>query len=146
MKYLVLIGRILYAGIFLMAVTSHFKPDTIGWAASKGVPMPNFLVPASALIAFLGGLSIVAGYKARIGAWLIVIFLVPVTFWMHAFWKETDPMMMQMQMSNFMKNLSLLGAALMFTWFGAGPMSMDELRMDDRGIPVTDIKTNSAAI
>lgn len=129
-----------------MAVTYHFKPDTIGWAASKGVPMANFLVPASAIIAFLGGLSIAIGYKARIGAWLIVIFLIPVTGWMHAFWKETDPMMMQMQMANFMKNLSLLGAAFVFTWVGPGPMSFDEMGMDDRGIPVTDINTNSAAV
>jgi putative oxidoreductase len=145
MKYILLIGRILYAGIFLMAITYHFKADAIGWAASKGVPLPNLLVPAAGILAFLGGLSIAVGYRARMGAWLLVIFLVPVTFWMHAFWNETDPMMMQMQMSNFMKNLSLLGSAFVIAWFGAGPMSLDELGMDDRGIPVTNINTNSAA-
>ena len=145
MKYILLIGRILYAGIFLMTITSHFKTDMVGYAASKGVPFANLLVPASGIIAFVGGLSIALGYKARMGAWLLVFFLLPVTFWMHAFWNETDPMMMQMQMANFMKNLSLLGSAFVITWFGAGPMSLDELGMDDRGIPVTDINTKSAA-
>ena len=126
MRYLVLIGRILYASVFLLAITYHFKNETIQWAASKGVPMPNVLVPLSGVIAFLGGLSIAIGFRTRIGAWLIIIFLIPVTCIMHSFWKETDPMMMQMQGSNFTKNMSMLGAALILTWFGPGPLSMDE--------------------
>ncbi|WP_215217007.1 MULTISPECIES: hypothetical protein [Candidatus Rhabdochlamydia] len=36
------------------------------------------LVPFSGLLALVGGLSILLGYKARYGAWLLVIFLVPV--------------------------------------------------------------------
>ena len=74
--------------------------------------MADVLVPLSGIIAALGGLSVALGYRARWGAWLLVVFLVPVTFMMHAFWKETDPQAAQMQMANFAKNLSLLGAAL----------------------------------
>jgi putative oxidoreductase len=111
-----------------MAIITHFSAEGIGYAASKGVPSASLLVPASGVIAALGAISIILGFRARMGALLIVIFLIPVTFFMHAFWKETDPMQMQMQMSNFMKNLSLLGAALLLCYFGAGPMSMDHER------------------
>lgn len=98
----------------------------IGYAASQGTPAPSFLVPVSGIIAFAGGLSIVFGYKAKLGALLIIIFLVPVTLWMHAFWKITDPMAQQMQMVMFMKNVSMMGAAMLITYFGAGPLSVDE--------------------
>lgn len=128
MKYLVLTGRVLFSLMFLMAITFHFKAEAVTYARSYGVPMPSILVPVSGILAFLGGLSISLGYKARMGAWFIIVFLIPVTFMMHAFWKETDPMQMNMQMSNFMKNLSMLGGALLIAWFGAGPLSLDELR------------------
>lgn len=125
MKILVLIGRIFYSLIFLLTVLGHFKTATIDYASSKGVPIASVLVPLSAIIAFVGGLCITLGWKARFGAWLLVIFLIPVTFYMHAFWKETDAMQTQMQMSNFMKNISLLGAAFIIAWFGSGPLSLD---------------------
>jgi uncharacterized membrane protein YphA (DoxX/SURF4 family) len=44
---------------------------------------------------------------------------------MHRFWTVSDPMMHQMQMINFMKNLSIIGGALLITYFGAGPLSLD---------------------
>lgn len=125
MKYIVLIGRILFSFIFLMAIMGHFKQASVQYAASSGVPMASVLVPLSGIIAFLGALSIILGYKAKIGAWLIVIFLVPVSFVMHKFWAVSDPMMMQMQMAMFMKNMSMLGGALMIAYFGAGPLSLD---------------------
>jgi putative oxidoreductase len=125
MKFIVLTGRILFSLIFLMSIMGHFSAGAIAYATSAGVPMASFLVPASGVLAFLGALSIILGYKAKIGAWMIVVFLIPVTFMMHKFWTVTDPMMMQMQMAMFMKNISILGGALMITYFGAGPMSLD---------------------
>ncbi len=126
MKYIVLLGRILYVVIFIMAGPNHFTSGAIGYAASKGVPMASLLVPLSGIIAFVGGLSILLGYKAKYGAWLIVVFLLPVTFMIHNFWTYTDPMQAQMQMVNFLKNLSMLGAALMIAHFGSGPLSVEK--------------------
>jgi putative oxidoreductase len=126
MKYVVLLGRILYSIIFLLAGRTHFFVGTINYAASKGVPIPSLLVPLSGIIAFLGGLSILLGYKAKYGAWLIVIFLVPVTIMIHNFWTYSDPMQAQMQMIHFLKNLSMLGGALMITHLGSGPLSLDK--------------------
>jgi putative oxidoreductase len=120
----VLLGRFFFAAIFLMAAPNHFKSETIAYAASQGVPLASIVVPASGVIAILGGLSILLGYRARIGAWLIALFLILVTPMMHNFWAVSDPMAHQMQMIMFMKNLSMLGGALLISQFGAGPWSL----------------------
>ena len=125
MKTTTLVGRILFSLLFIMAAAGHFKPETIAYAASQGVPLASLAVPASGLLALLGGLSIALGYKARWGAIALVAFLVPVTVTMHNFWAVTDPMMQQLQMSMFMKNLALIGGALTFAVHGAGAYSLD---------------------
>src|SRR5438876_12454526 len=91
-----------------MTVLGHFSPAYIGYAAQAGVSAPGLLVPLSGVIATLGGLSVTLGYKAKLGAWLLVLFLVPVTLKMHNFWAVTDPTMHDIQMVLFMKNVSML--------------------------------------
>jgi putative oxidoreductase len=108
-----------------MAGPAHFTKGDIAYGASHGVPLASIVVPLSGVIALLGGVSILAGYKARYGAWLIVLFLVPVTVMMHNFWTITDPMAKTMQQIMFMKNLSMLGAAIFIAYFGSGPLSVD---------------------
>ena len=124
----VVLGRFLFALIFVMAGANHFNKQTIGYAASQGVPLASIAVPLSGVLAIAGGLSILLGYRAKLGASLIVLFLVPVTFMMHKFWTVTDPMMAQLQMVMFMKNVSMLGGALLISQFGAGPFSLDARR------------------
>lgn len=126
MKYIVLLGRILYSAIFIAASLGHFAQSTIAFASNAGVPMAAIFVPLWGIIGFLGGLSILIGFKARYGAWLIVIFLVPVTFLLHQFWNLDDAMDSGIQKAMFLKNLSMLGAALLITYFGSGPMSVDK--------------------
>lgn len=125
MKYIVLIGRILYSLIFINSGFFHFSGMAVEYAASEGVPMANVLVPVSGIMAIAGGISILIGYKAKWGAWLLVLFLIPVTLMMHGFWKFNDPAQHQVQMTMFMKNTSMLGAAFFIAWFGAGPLSLD---------------------
>jgi len=124
----VLLGRFLYVLIFLMAAPRHFSKQTIAYATAQGVPLASVAVPLSGIIALAGGLSILLGYRAKIGAWLIVLFLVPVTLMMHKFWTVHDPVMAQTQMVMFMKNLAILGGALLISQFGAGPLSLDARR------------------
>lgn len=121
-------GRLLFAVIFVMAGANHFSKQTIGYAASQGVPWASIAVPLSGVLAIVGGLSILLGYRAKLGAWLIVLFLVPVTFLMHKFWGVADPNIAQLQMIMFMKNASMLGGALLISQFGAGPFSLDARR------------------
>lgn len=108
-----------------MAGPSHFSIQTIAYAASQGVPLASIMVPFSGALAIVGGLSILLGYRARMGAWLIALFLVGVTPMMHKFWVVPDPMMHQLQMIMFMKNMAMLGGAPLITQFGAGPWSLD---------------------
>ena len=124
-SYLAPTGRLLYSGIFLFAGPSHFNPAMIGYAAAAGVPLASIAVPLSGIIAFVGGLSIALGYKARWGAWLLVLFLVPVTLTMHRFWGLSDPQSALMHQAMFIKNLALLGAALLITVVGSGPRSLE---------------------
>ena len=125
MKTTTLVGRILYSLVFLMSVPGHFQSETIAYAAAAGVPLANIAVPASGILALLGGLSIALGFKARLGAIALVAFLAPVTVMMHNFWAFTDPMMHQMHMVMFMKNVALIGGALTFVVHGAGALSLD---------------------
>jgi putative oxidoreductase len=111
-----------------MAGANHFSRQTIALAASQGVPLPSVTVPLSGILALSGGLSILLGYRTRLGAWLIALFLVPVTLMMHKFWATADPMMQQIQMVMFMKNVAILGGAFLISQFGAGPLSLDARR------------------
>lgn len=124
-RYLVPVGRALFAAIFLIAAPGHFTQQTIGYAAQQGVPMAQVLVPITGLLTLVGGLSVLLGYKAKLGAWALAVFLVPVTVMMHNFWAVQDPMMAQMQQVMFLKNVSMLGGALLIAYFGAGPLSLD---------------------
>jgi putative oxidoreductase len=124
----VFVGRVFLVLLFLISAPSYFSAQGINYAASQGVPLASLAVPLSGLIALAGSLSIVLGYRARLGAWLIVLFLIPVTFTMHKFWGVTDPTMAQMQMINFMKNVEIIGGALLLSQFGAGPWSLDARR------------------
>jgi putative oxidoreductase len=127
-RYLVPLGRAFFSLIFLMGSLGHFSPQTIAYAASAGVPLANIAVPISGILSLLGGLSVLLGYRAKIGAWLLVLFLVPVTVMMHNFWVVQDPQMHMMQQVSFFKNVGLLGGALLIAYFGAGPLSLDARR------------------
>jgi putative oxidoreductase len=124
----VVLGRFFFVLIFLMSGPLHFSKQEVAYAAAHGVPLASILVPFSGVLAFAGGLSILLGYRAKLGAWLLVLFLVPVTVMMHNFWAVHDPMMAQIHMGMFMKNVSMLGGALLISQFGAGPFSLDARR------------------
>jgi putative oxidoreductase len=125
MRYLVLVGRILFSLIFVTAAPRHFSQEGIQHAAQLGTPLAGVLVPISGVLALAGGLSLALGYKARWGAWILVGFLIPVTLMMHAFWKLQDPAQIHIQQAMFAKNMSMLGAVLLITYFGSGPLSLD---------------------
>ena len=112
---LFLLGRVLFGGFFLYSGIQHFKNlDMLaGFTGTKGVPAPKVAVMISGLMIILGGLSIVLGVRPLWGVLLITLFLLPVTFLMHTFWKHTDFMMRINDSVNFQKNVAMLGAAWM---------------------------------
>jgi putative oxidoreductase len=134
MKYAVLAGRQLFSLIFILSSARHFSSQTIATAAAHGVPLPDLLVPVSGIIALVGGLSILLGFQTRVGACLLVIFLVPVTLMMHNFWSVSDPMTLQIERAMFLKNVAMLGVALVISYFGADPFSLDALISRQKGL------------
>lgn len=113
---LFLVGRILYGGYFVMSGINHFQHADMmaGYAGSKGVKSPKLAVYFSGLLLLVGGLGILFGVWINFAVLCLVLFLVPVTFMMHNYWKDTDTNMKMSNRINFMKNMALLGAALMF--------------------------------
>jgi len=117
MKGLVLVGRIIVGAYYLFNALNHlvFAPGQLAeYAASKGVPLPLLAVIVSGLLLLIGGLSILLGVFPRIGVLALVVFFLPVTFWMHDFWAIQDPQARMIQMVSFLKNLALMGSALIF--------------------------------
>jgi putative oxidoreductase len=125
MKITALAGRLLFSLIFLLSGFSLFSSASAGYAASQGVPLASVLVPVSGVLAILGAVSIMVGYKTRIGAAMLVVFLVPVTLVFHHFWTVTDPGTRQTEMIEFLKNISMLGGSLMILVHGPGAYSLD---------------------
>jgi putative oxidoreductase len=128
LRYVVPVGRALFAAIFVISALGHFSQESVGYAASQGVPFASVLVPLSGLMAIAGGLSVLLGYRTRWGAALLIGFLVPVTLMMHRFWSIPDPQMAMMQQAMFLKNVSMLGGALLLLYLGSGPFGFDSRR------------------
>ena len=110
-----LAGRIIFAGYFLYNGINHFvnRPMLAGYARSKGVPAADVAVVVSGLLITAGGLSILAARQPKLGASLLMAFLLGVSPQMHAFWKEEDAQQRMHEMVNFTKNMALVGASLM---------------------------------
>ncbi|HVY35944.1 MAG TPA: DoxX family protein [Candidatus Paceibacterota bacterium] len=115
-----LIGRIIFGGFFLYNAYRHFTNLTsmTMYVTSKRVPFPKAAVITTGVMLALGGLAIVSGKFMILGMIILVLFLVPVAFAMHAFWKETDPHMKAMQIVQFSKDIALAGALLMLIAIG----------------------------
>jgi uncharacterized membrane protein YphA (DoxX/SURF4 family) len=124
-KYIPLIGRAFLAAIFLKAAVAN----TLGFSSivemmnSRGLPFPPLLLIGNIFCTLVGGLSILFGFKARIGAILLIIFLVPTTFVFHN--PIIDGSINDNALNGFLKNFGLVGAMLFIYYYGTGPVSLD---------------------
>lgn len=116
-----LAGRILLSHIFLIsAATKIAHPaGTQQYMASYGMPATLFFLVAAATFELVGGLSILLGYRARIGAIILLVFLIPTTIIFHTAFSE------KLQMIMFMKNLTIMGGLLTIIAHGSGKLSID---------------------
>jgi len=126
MEFVLLLGRILFPLIFINSGVSHFtkRQGMVQHSASMGAPSPSLFVPLTGAMILLGGLSVLLGIYAQVGALLICVFLVPTAFIMHRFWGLQDLMMAANQQAHFLKNIAVAGAALIIIYFGSGPLSL----------------------
>ena len=134
MRALFLLGRSLFGGFFVYSGLNHFlqTEHMSQYAASKGVPSPHTLVRSSGGMLLTGGISVLAGVKPRQGLATLVAFLVPTTLQMHRFWEIEDPNQRMAEMSQFAKNVALIGAALaLMQTDEPWPLSIDAARREE---------------
>jgi len=121
-----LLGRILLATLFLVAGFNKINnvAGTTGYLAKLGVPSPGILVWAVIATELLGGLLLVIGWKTRWVAWGMAIFTLLAAVLGHAFW-NAEGAQYSMQLTQFLKNLAIIGGFLMLAVAGPGSLSVD---------------------
>ena len=123
------LGRVMLSTIFLMSAVGNKIPkfsDVAGYMSSEGVPAAQLMLVGAIVFLIAGSLSVILGFKARIGAGLLLIFLILATCFFHDFWTLEDAAQQQEQMIQFMKNMALMGAMLLIIANGSGPLSLDK--------------------
>ena len=116
MSIIIVLGRVLLGQIFLLAGI-HKMMDWQGmsaYMASQGMPWIPFFLTGAMLVETLGGLSLILGIQARVGALVLAAFLIPATLIFHDFWTLEDPQR-SLQMIMFQKNLAIMGGLLLFS-------------------------------
>jgi len=129
-----LAGRLMIAAIFLMSAVGNKIPhfgEVAERMAGEGVPWPRAALAGAIAFLIAGSLSVMAGFKTRVGAGLLLAFLALATYYFHDFW-TVDGQERQVQLIQFLKNLSLMGTMLLLMAHGPGGMSLDG-RMADAG-------------
>jgi putative oxidoreductase len=116
MEEIFLAGRVLVGGYYLSSAFHHFSDlgSLAEYAGALGVPLPAVAVVVAGILLAIGGLTMILGIYPDVGIAALVLFFVPVTVIMHAFWADSDPTMRQIDLVNFGKNVALLGSSLMF--------------------------------
>jgi putative oxidoreductase len=125
-RFSTLLGRFLLALIFV--VSAFIKMLDAARAAEsmaqKGIPMASVLLWGAIVFELAGALSLIAGFRARAGAVLLLLFLIPTTLIFHDFWSLTGAER-TLQLLQFLKNTGLMGGLLLVCAYGAGPLSLD---------------------
>ena len=127
-------GRVLIALIFLMSAVGNKIPNfqgVAGYMASEGVPAPQVMLAGAIVFLIAGSASVMLGFQARIGAGLLLVFLILATYYFHDFW-TLEGQDREMQMIQFLKNLSLMGTMVFLIANGPGAWSLDQRRVNSK--------------
>lgn len=121
-RAIILAGRILFTLIFFASGITHFT-DLDGYVSlmHEAIPFRPFWVVISAVVELVGATLILFDRSARLGGWLILLFLVPVTLTVHGYEMihAGTEQMRAIQLSFFLKGLAMMGGALLITQLGA---------------------------
>lgn len=124
-----LLGRIFLSFIFLYEAydSIFYMQPTKAAMTEYGITwQQDLLFFAAVTLLVLGGLMILSGYRASLGAFMLLLYWVPVTFIVHSFWND-PPEIERMQAILFMKNIAITGGLLMVWVNGAGRYSIRRL-------------------
>ena len=122
-----LVARILLAVMFIISgfgkVTGF--DGTVGYIASKGLPMPQVVAALTIALELGGGILLAAGFKARWVALALGLFTLVAAMIFHNFW-AAEAAQKSMQQIQFLKNVTIAGGMLMVFAFGPGRLSVDK--------------------
>ena len=121
---LVLVARIFISSFFLWASMKKVMNWTSTVAYMQTKKVPGALVPAAMLLQIVGGLSVLLGFEARIGALLLIVFIIPAAWKLHDFWNVAETEKVS-QKSLFMKDVAILGGLLLLLATGAGRFALN---------------------
>ncbi|MHB8482501.1 MAG: DoxX family protein [Nitrospiria bacterium] len=126
--FLTLMGRVLVVLIFLLSGFTKIEnfSGTAQYMASKGIPASEFFLVLAILTEVFGSLSIIAGYRSKWGAWALFLFMIPTTLIFHTNFAD------QNQTIHFLKNISIMGGLLYIAAAGAGPLSLDAKKQNQK--------------
>ncbi|MBI3899125.1 MAG: DoxX family protein [Gammaproteobacteria bacterium] len=126
-KFGPLVGRILIVLIFLLSGIGKITGfgQMAEMMAGKGLPMATLLLILSIVVEVGGSAMIILGWKARLAALIMLLWMIPVTLVFHPFWTMPEDQA-YIQQIMFMKNLSMMGAMIYIMVFGSGPLSLDK--------------------
>lgn len=121
-----LVGRALLCAIFVMAGVEKLRDfaGSVAYAQGAGLPMPQVAVAIALAIELGGGLMVLTGFKARLGALAIAVFSAVAAFSFHRYW-SMPPDSQVTDLLFFWKDLGLAGGMLMIAAFGPGRLSVD---------------------
>ena len=113
-KQIYTLGRVLLSILFVLS--GIFKiigfSQTVAYMGSLGIPAPTLAVLVTIAVEVGAGLALMSGRLARPAALLIAVFTVGATLAAHRFW-EVDAAAMQGQLTQFLKNISIIGGLLL---------------------------------
>ena len=125
-RYGPLLARLLMALLFVVGGIGKIAgfAGTVGYIASKGLPLPQVGAVAAIVVELGGGVMLILGWKARWAAAVMLLFTLVAAVIFHNFWAVAAEQA-QGQMIHFMKNLSIMGGLLYVVVHGSGPLSVD---------------------
>ena len=124
---LAVLARTMLCLVFLLTLGVELIPNfghVAQWMAAEGIPYPKLVLLVEIALLLAGSLSVIVGYRARVGAFILLIFLAVTSYYFHNFWSGWTAAARQEQMMRFVQNISVMGAMLLVIIHGPGPMTL----------------------
>ncbi|WP_411877125.1 DoxX family protein [Vulcanococcus limneticus] len=103
------IARVLIALVFVHALVGKLSGfgAVAGKIAAKGLPFPSLLLGAAVVLLTIGSALLISGWRSRLGAVLLLVFLIPTSVIFHG--EVGDPL----QRIQLLKNVAIIGGLLL---------------------------------
>ena len=122
------LARVMFSATFVISAVRHScnREAALIEMATGGMPRSNILLLVSIVLRLFGGVSVLLGFHARLGGALLVAFLLPATFIVHAFWRK-PPENRTHEVAELLNDLAITAGALFIVVSGSGGVSLDAL-------------------